>query len=124
MFESKIRESRQKKVAMTSRSKELFLLALEYLYTDAFTLHNRNEVVVELYHVADMYQIEGLMLLYIATLEKVLSVENVVEVIQGAESYGRTCERLITVCLNAVEPYKLREEVRIRSNLFADSLFT
>jgi hypothetical protein len=63
-----MRESIERVVNVPSCSKAAFLKVLEYLYLDDFTV--RMDDVVELWDLADMYQLEGLMLVCMGALER------------------------------------------------------
>jgi hypothetical protein len=69
MFRSNMRESVEGLVNVQNCRKSIFMLLLEYLYTDALSVMSVDDTI-DLYEVADMYQMEGLMLLCMGCLEK------------------------------------------------------
>ena len=68
MFRSNMRESIERVVQVPNYSKASFLLVLEYLYLDGFTVSLDD--VVELWGLADMYQMEGLKHCCMGALER------------------------------------------------------
>lgn len=72
MFESNMRESIERMVKVPNSSRRLFFIMLEYLHTDVYSLDGLEvEDLMDLYEMADMYQLEGLMSLCMVTLEKI-----------------------------------------------------
>ena len=59
MFRSNMRESIERVVPVPNCSKAAFLQVLEYLCLDSFTVSSIDHVV-ELWYLADMYQLDGL----------------------------------------------------------------
>jgi alpha-tubulin suppressor-like RCC1 family protein len=92
MFRSNMRESIERVVNMPSCSKASFLHLLEYLYLDDFTVSIDD--VVELWGLADMYQMEGLKYSCMGTLERGLCEENVSQILQEAEDLSCPCDEL------------------------------
>ena len=81
MFESNMRESIERMVKVPNSSRRLFFTMLEYLHTDVYSLDGILEVedLMDLYEMAHMYQLEGLMSLCMLILEKHLNGVNVHE---------------------------------------------
>ena len=76
MFSSNMRESRDGEIEITCCSRATFVVLLEYLYTDVLTLTDKSELfeddcsaLLELYVMADMYQMDGMMILCETALE-------------------------------------------------------
>jgi hypothetical protein len=93
MFRSNMRESIERVVQVPSCSKEAVLCVLEYLYLDDFTVNIDD--VVELWGLADMYQIEGLVkYCCMGALEKGLSAENASEILEEVEDLSCPCDEL------------------------------
>lgn len=71
MFNINMRESRERVVQVPNCSRRLFYKLLEYLHTDVYSLDSENvEDLMDLYEMADMYLLEGLMSLCMVTMEK------------------------------------------------------
>lgn len=85
MFRSNTKESVEKEIPVQNCSKQTFLLLLEYLYCDDFA--PSIDHAVELFHAADMYQLEGLKLLCQGTLERELCDMNIVETLVKADNF-------------------------------------
>jgi hypothetical protein len=96
MFRSNMRESIERVVQVSNCSKEAFLRVLEYLYLDDFTVSMND--VVELWEVADYYQLEGLQYSCMGALERGLSEENVSQILQEAEDLSCPCDELKRMC--------------------------
>ena len=81
MFECNMRESIERMVKVPNSSRRLFFIMLEYLHTDVYSLDGILEVedLMDLYEMAHMYQLEGLMSLCMLILEKHLNGVNVHE---------------------------------------------
>jgi hypothetical protein len=89
MFRSNMRESIERVVNVPHCSKAAFLSVLKYLCLDDFTVSSIDDVV-EVWALADMYQLEGLKYSCMGTLERGLCKENVSEILQEAEE-GLVC---------------------------------
>jgi hypothetical protein len=96
MFLSNMRESVERVVNVPNCSKAAFLHLLEYIYLDDFTVSIDD--VVELWVLADMYQIEGIKLFCMGALERGLSEENVSQILQEAEDLSCPCDELKRMC--------------------------
>jgi hypothetical protein len=95
---SKMRESIERVVNVPHCSKAAFLRVLEYLCLDDFTISSIDDVV-ELWVLADMYQLEGLKYSCLGALERgVCSKENVSEILQEVEELGCPCDELKRMC--------------------------
>jgi hypothetical protein len=91
-----MRESIERVVNRPNCSKEAFLHVLEYLYLDGFTVSIDD--VVELWGIADMYQLEGLKYSCMGALEKGLSEDNVSEILEEVEELNCPCDELKRRC--------------------------
>ena len=100
MFRIGMRESIEKVVEIPNCSRELFLSVLKYLCLDDFTM--RIDQVLELWELADMYQLEGLLLSCLGTLERELCKDKVSKVLHDAELLICPCERLKEMCRNQI----------------------
>jgi hypothetical protein len=96
-----MRESIERVVQVPNCSKAEFLLVLEYLYLDGFTV--RLDDAVELWGIADMYQMEGLKYYCMGALERGLSEENVSEILEDVEDLSCPCDDLKRMCHDYLE---------------------
>jgi hypothetical protein len=96
MFRSNMRESIERVVNVPNCSKVAFLLVLEYLYLDGFTVSMDD--VVELWELADFYQMEGLKYSCMGTLKRGLSAKNAFQVLQKVEDLSCPCDELKMMC--------------------------
>jgi RCC1 and BTB domain-containing protein len=103
MFRSNMRESIERVVDVPNCSKAAFLHVLEYLYLDDFTVSIDD--VVELWDLADMYQLEGLKYSCRGALERGLCEENVSQILQEVENLSCPCDELKRMCHEYLEPY-------------------
>ena len=101
MFRCKMRESIERVVKVPDCSKAAFLRMLHYVCLDDFTASIDH--VVELWHLADMYQLEGLKWLCLGSLERGLSGENASNVLEEAENLSCPCDELQRMCLEFLE---------------------
>lgn len=93
-----MRESNERTVPIPNIPKKVFLLLLEYIYTDAVKIDV--EYSVELYIAADLYHLERLRDMCCTVVRRNLSAENAGPLLQTAsESH---CEVLKELCLNYV----------------------
>ena len=103
MFRSNMRESIERVVNVPHCSKAAFLLVLKYLCLDDFTVSSIDDVV-EVWALADMYQLEGLKYSCMGALERgLLSKENVSEILQEAENLVCPCDGLKRMCNQFLE---------------------
>jgi hypothetical protein len=96
MFRSNMRESIEMVVKVSDCSKAAFLRVLEYLYLDDCSVSIDN--VVELWQLADMYQLEGLKLYCLGALERGLCEENVPHILEAVEDLRCPCDGLKRMC--------------------------
>jgi hypothetical protein len=96
MFRSNMRESSERVVSVPTCSKAAFLHVLEYLYFDKVSVSIDD--VVELWGLADMYQMEGLKYSCMGALERGLSEEKVSQILQEAEDLSCPCDELKRMC--------------------------
>jgi alpha-tubulin suppressor-like RCC1 family protein len=92
MFRSNMRESIERIVQVPSCSKASFMLLLEYLYLDGFIA--QIDDVVELWGLADMYQMEGLKYCCMGALEMGLSEDNASHIVEEVEELNCPCDEL------------------------------
>jgi hypothetical protein len=105
MFRSNMRESIERVVNVPHCSKAAFLFVLKYLCLDDFTVSSIDHVV-EVWALADMYQLEGLKYSCMGALERgLLSKENVSEILQEAENLVCPCDGLKRICNDFLERY-------------------
>ena len=98
MFRSGMRESVEREIAIPNVSKPVFLLLMEYLYTDSVTIEM--EHAVELYILSDLYQLERLRNICITVIKRNLSVENATVILQTAAD--EDCQVLKDICMEFV----------------------
>ena len=97
-----MRESIERVVTIPDCSKALFLQVLRYMYMDGFSVSIDD--VVELWVLADMYQIEGLKWCCLGSLERDLCEENhASRILEEAEVLSCPCNELKRVCLDVLE---------------------
>jgi alpha-tubulin suppressor-like RCC1 family protein len=96
MFRSNMRESIERVVQVSDCSKASFLHVLEYLCLDGFTVCLDD--VVELWGLADMYQMEGLKYCCMGALQRGLSEDSVSEVLEEVEELSCPCDELKRMC--------------------------
>jgi alpha-tubulin suppressor-like RCC1 family protein len=89
-------------------SKAAFLCVLEYLCLDDFTISSIDEDdLVEVWALADMYQLEGLKYSCMGALERGLCEKNVYEILQEAENLVCPCDGLKRMCNEFLERKKV-----------------
>ena len=96
MFRSNMRESIERVVEVPNCSKAVFLRVLEYLSLDGFTVSLDD--AVELWGLADMYQMEGLKYCCLGALERGLSKENGSQVLEEVGDLSCPCDELKRIC--------------------------
>jgi hypothetical protein len=96
-----MRESIERVVNVSDCSKALFLRVLEYIYLDDFTVSMDD--VVELWEVADFYQMEGLKYSCMGALERGLCEDNVSQILQEVEDLSCSCDELKRMCIEWLE---------------------
>ena len=95
---SGMRESLERTITIPNMKKHVFLLLLEYLYTDAVKVDVEN--AIDLYIVADLYHIERLREMCCTVVRRNLSAENSGPLLQVAsESH---CHALKEICMHYV----------------------
>jgi hypothetical protein len=105
MFRSNMRrESIERVVQVPNCSKAAVLLVLGYLYLDGFTVSIDD--VMELWGLADMYQIEGLKYSCMGALERGLSEENVSHSLEEVEDLSCHCDESKKMCHAYLELYE------------------
>jgi hypothetical protein len=97
MFRSNMRESIERVVNVPNCSKAAFLHVLEYIHLDDFTVNIDD--VVELWEVADFYQMEGLKYSCMGALEMGLCNENASQILQEVEGLSCPCDELKRIIL-------------------------
>ena len=108
MFRSNMRESIERVVPIPEWcSKAAFLRVLEYIYLDDFTV--KIDDVVELWGLADMYQMEGLKYSCMGALERGLCEEHASQILQEvAEDLSCCpCDELKRMCYEYLEQHCL-----------------
>jgi hypothetical protein len=97
-----MRESIDRVVQVPNFSKAAFLHLLEYIHLDDFTVSIDD--VVEVWEVADFYQMEGLKYSCLGTLERGMSVANVSQILQEVDDLSCPCDELKRMCHEFLEP--------------------
>lgn len=90
-----MRESNEKTITIPTISKKVFLLLLEYIYTDAVKVDV--EHAIELYIAADLYHMERLREMCCTVVRRNLSAENSGPLLQAASSLH--CHVLKEACM-------------------------
>jgi hypothetical protein len=96
MFRHNMRESIERVVQVPNFSKAAFLHLLEYIHLDGFTVSIDD--VVELWELADFYQMEGLKYSCLGALDSGLSEENASQMLQEVEDLSCPCDELKSMC--------------------------
>lgn len=98
MFRSGMRESVERCITIPNMSKHVFLLMLEYIYTDSVKV--KVESAIDLYIAADLYHLERLRDMCCTVVRRNLSAENSGPLLQSAsESH---CHVLKEICMNYI----------------------
>jgi RCC1 and BTB domain-containing protein len=128
MFSSNMRESREGEIEITCCSRATFVVLLEYLYTDVLILTDKSNYLVhddcsallELYVMADMYQMDGLTILCETALESLLCPGNVLNLLLKIEKIGTAvCDRLKEVCFDLIDRKKWHNELDLSESACA-----
>mmetsp|Transcript_14369 Transcript_14369/g.16473 ORF Transcript_14369/g.16473 Transcript_14369/m.16473 type:complete len:593 (+) Transcript_14369:270-2048(+) len=82
MFRSGFRESTERNITIPNTSKQVFLLLLEYVYTDSVKIEL--EHAIELYIASDLYQLERLRDMCCTVVRRNLNAENAGPLLQSA----------------------------------------
>lgn len=98
MFRSGMRESTEREITIPNVSRLVFLLLIEYLYTDAVTIEI--ESAVKLYILSDLYQVERLRNICVTVIKRNLSVDNATAFLQTATE--EDCHVLKDICMTFV----------------------
>jgi alpha-tubulin suppressor-like RCC1 family protein len=96
MFRSNMRENIERVVNVPNCSKEKFLQVLEYLCLDDFTVSIDD--AVELWVLADYYQMEGLKYCCMSALERGLTDEHASQILKEVRDLGSPCYWLERIC--------------------------
>jgi RCC1 and BTB domain-containing protein len=98
MFRSGMRESVERTITIPNVSKSVFLLLLEYLYTDAVKIDV--DSAIDLYITADLYHLERLRDMCSTVVRRNLGAENAGPLLQAASEAH--CHALKDVCMNYI----------------------
>lgn len=98
MFASGFRESIEKEIVISHVSKTVFLLLMEYIYTDSVVIEP--EFAVELYILADMYGLYRLSSLCITVVKRSLTIDNAALILQQASD--ENCQEIKTLSMDFV----------------------
>jgi hypothetical protein len=96
MFRSNMRESIERVVKVTNCSKTSFLKVLAYLCLDDYIVSIDD--AMELWELADFYQLEGLKYSCMGSLERGLDEDNVSHILGEAEDLSCPCDGLKRMC--------------------------
>lgn len=98
MFRSGMRESVERTISIPNISKKVFLMLLEYIYTDSVKI--QVDDAIDLYIAADLYHLERLRDMCCTVVRRNLSSENSGPLLQLAADAH--CHVLKEVCLNFI----------------------
>jgi len=98
MFRSGMRESMERTIAIPSISKSVFLLLLEYIYTDSVKIDVNH--AIDLYIAADLYHIDRLREMCCKVVSRNLSADNAATLLQSASEAH--CQALKEVCMTFI----------------------
>ena len=102
MFRSNMRESIERVVKVTNCSKASFLKVLQYLCLDDYIVSIDD--AVELWELADFYQLEGLKYSCMGALERGLDEDNVSRILEEAEDLSCPYDGLKRICEKFMNP--------------------
>ena len=107
MFRHNMRENIERVVTIPDCSKAILLQVLRYMCMDGFSVSIDD--VVELWVLADMYQMEGLKLCCLGSLERELCEENdASRILKEAEELSCPCDELKRICLEVLQRQQRR----------------
>lgn len=98
MFRSGMRESVERMVPIPDISRPVFILLLEYIYTDSVKIDVEN--AIELYIASDIYRLERLRDMCCTVVRRNLNAENAGPLLQSAAE--NHCSILREVCMNYI----------------------
>jgi len=98
MFRSGMRESVEREIAIPNITKTVFVLLMEYLYTDSVRVDL--EHAVELFMIADLYQLDRLRDICSAVVKRNLTVANAPMLLQSSADVH--CQVLKDICMEFV----------------------
>jgi hypothetical protein len=98
MFRSGMRESVERMVPIQDISRQVFLLLLEYIYTDTVKVEVEN--AIELYIASDIYQLERLRDMCCTVVRRNLNAENAGPLVESADD--NHCPILREVCMSYI----------------------
>lgn len=98
MFRSGMRESVERMVPIPEMSRSVFLLLLEYIYTDTVKIDVEN--AIELYIASDLYNLERLREMCCTVVRRNLNAENAGPLLQSAAE--NHCATLREVCMSFI----------------------
>lgn len=98
MFRSGMRESTEKEIPIPNVAHGVFLLLMEYLYTDCLKIEA--EYAVDLYIAADLYQLDRLKDMCSVVVRRNLCCENAPYLLQSANAAH--CAELKDVCMDYI----------------------
>jgi hypothetical protein len=105
LVRSNMRESIERVVEIPNCSKAAFVQVLEYLCLDGFVVSLDH--VLELWYLADMYELEGLKFYCIGALERDLFCrKNASQILQEAENLSCPCDELKRMCRVYLKRYE------------------
>lgn len=98
MFRSGMRESVEREIHIPNVTKPVFLLLIEYLYTETVTVDV--EHAVDLYILSDLYQLERLKNICINVIKRKISMDNAASILQASSDEG--CCELKDICMEFI----------------------
>jgi RCC1 and BTB domain-containing protein len=98
MFSSGMRESIEREIHINNMSDTVFLLLLEYLYTDH--VHVDVGYAVELYIAADIYRLDRLRDMCCTVVKRNVNPENATILLQNSDNAG--CQVLKDICMEFI----------------------
>ena len=98
MFRSGMREASERMVPIPDISRKVFLLLLEYIYTDAVKVDVEN--AIELYIASDIYQLDRLKDMCCTVVRRNLNAENAGPLLESASE--NHCQILREVCMTYI----------------------
>ena len=116
MFRSGMRESVENEIHIPNVTKAVFILLMEYLYTETVTIDI--EYAVELYILSDLYQLERLKNICVTVIKRKMSLDNAASILQTAADEG--CQVVKDICMEFIvtnfETFSKSESIRSLSH--------
>ena len=116
MFRSGMRESVEGEIVIPNASRNVFILLMEYIYTDSVVVDVK--FAVDLYMLADLYRLDRLANICVTVVKRNLSTQNATTILQHAADEG--CQVLKDIAMEFVirnfERISKTDDIRVVSH--------